>query len=298
MSATTRPSEIGELARESIAEIVVRTLGGASVTTYAEAGSPLDWDVIARGEWDSIGVLDDDGDGATTRDLAELGLAWGRWCIPLPLMPTVLAKRHSEAAREHDGPVTFALPLAGRADGLGSVPYGQTDGVVLATGMGAGQDSLVAVGDGERDGFDFLARSLLSSRRTKFSPAAAREVAVVLAAESAGAAARLVDDGVAYVTERKQFGRPVGSFQAVKHHLANALIAAELAETAVIWGSVNPAESFRGSAYAIGRAIAAAELVVQTHGGIGFTWEMGLHFFLRRMLAAREVVSGLEDLYA
>lgn len=53
------------------------------------------------------------------------------------------------------------------------------------------------------------------------------------------------------------------------------------------------AETFRGALFAVDQSIEVAEIAIQVHGGLGFTWEMGLHFYLRHMLAVRELVSGL-----
>lgn len=288
---TTQAGELGSLAAESITEMVTRSVGGASITAYAEAESPLAWDTIAEGGWDQVGV-EQDGERASLRDLVEIARAWGRYCVQLPLLPTILAKRHSAAARDHDGPVSFAIPSATLSSGA-IVPYGQVDGVVLATGLGAGPDRLEPISDGVAAESDILLRACQVGSPTAMSADAAGELAVLLAAEATGAAARLVDDGVTFAKQREQFGRPIGSFQAVKHLLADALILSETAETAVIWASLHPEDAIRGSLFAIDRSIAVGELVLQVHGGIGFTWELGLHFFLRRMVSARELVSGI-----
>lgn len=293
---TTRPGELGELAAESIAEMLARSVGGSSITTYAESTPPLAWDAIAGGGWDQIGI-DEDGEPAPLRDLVEVARIWGRYCLQQPLLPGILARRHSVAAREHDGPVSVAIPSATVPDGA-IVPYGQVPGMVVATGLGAGEDRLEPVGSGTAAGSDILLRAYQVDAPTRFSPGAASELAVLLAAEATGAAARLVDDGVEFARQREQFGRPIGSFQAVKHLLADALILSETAETAVIWSSLHPQDSIRGSLFAIDRSISVGELVLQVHGGIGFTWELGLHFYLRRMVSARELVAGLGRLHA
>lgn len=292
---TTGAGELGALAAESIAEILTRSVGGATITTYAEGDPPLSWDVIADGGWDLIGV-DDDGECASLRDLVEVARVWGRHCVQLPLLPSILAKRHSAAARAHEGPVSFAIPSATLENGA-IVPYGRVDGVVVAAGLGAGEDRLTATVGGVPAESDILLRASQVTGPTSFSADAAAELAVLLAAEATGAAARLVDDGVAFAKQREQFGRPVGSFQAVKHLLADALILSETAETAVIWASLHPEDAFRGSQFAIDRSIAVGELVLQVHGGIGFTWELGLHFYLRRMVSARELVAGVSRLH-
>lgn len=291
-AVTTLPDELGVLAAESIRTIVTRATNNASIATYAESESPLSWDSLAEGGWDQVGVIDD-GDGASLRDLVAIASVWGESCLPLPLLVSIMAKRHSAAARDVDGPVTIAIPSATRVDGSCFVPYGQIDGIVVATGLGAGLDDVAPVSAGVRDDFDLLLRGVQAPIRTAMSSEAARELAVVFAAEASGAAKKLLNDGIAFAQNRHQFGKPIGSFQAVKHHLANALIDAELAETAVIWASLREGEIYRGALFAIDRSIAVGELVLQVHGGLGFTWEMGLHFYLRRMLVARELVSGL-----
>ena len=128
---------------------------------------------------------------------------------------------------------------------------------------------------------------------TSMPTAAALELAVLWAAESAGAAQRLVDLSVAYAKDRKQFGKPIGSFQAIKHRLADMHAKAQYAQTAVIWASLEPDNAARASRYALDTAISVAESSIQVHGGMGFTWEMGLHYYLRSMLTRRELVQGL-----
>ena len=293
-AVTTLPGELGTLAAESIRDIVLRATNNASIATYAEGESPLSWQALAEGGWDQVGILED-GEGASLRDLVAIASAWGESCLQLPLVATIMAKRHSAVARDVDGPVTIAIPSATRVTGSCFVPYGKFEGIVVATGLGAGIDRVVPVPDGVPDDFDILMQGVQAPIRTDMSLEVARELAVVFAAEASGASKKLLNDGIAFAKIREQFGKPIGSFQAVKHHLANALIDAELAETAVIWSSLHEQDIFRGALFAIDRSIAVGELVLQVHGGLGFTWEMGLHFYLRRMLVARELVSTLSS---
>ncbi|WP_010314933.1 acyl-CoA dehydrogenase family protein [Saccharopolyspora spinosa] len=287
---TAAPSEMGALAAEAIRDVLRRATSGSPIATYAEGASPMSWAVLASGGWDLLGHPDN---GASVRDLAEVARAWGYGCVPLPLIPSLVAKRHSAAAAAHDGPVTLALPLSGTTRAY--VPFGQVPGIRLVTGLGTGPDRLTDVPAGDVDDLALTMRGVESDAGTALTDPVAREVAILLAAEATGGAERLLSDSNAFVAERKQFGKPVGAFQAVKHHLADAVIAAELAETAVIWAAERPAEGFRGALFAIDRGIDIAELAIQVHGGLGFTWEMGLHFPLRQMMMARELVSALED---
>ena len=103
----------------------------------------------------------------------------------------------------------------------------------------------------------------------------------------------MLDLTVSYATERQQFGVPIGSFQAVKHHLADAALALEFARPAVwraAW-SVAHAEATRARDVSMAKAMAsdAAELVgrkaLQCHGAIGYTVEANLHLYLKRTWA-------------
>jgi len=115
--------------------------------------------------------------------------------------------------------------------------------------------------------------------------------AAATAAVLCGLAARLIATTAAYVKERHQFGVPVGSFQAVKHHLADALIALEHARPAVYcaaWSiaTAQPTLSRDASfakAYANEAAGVAARVALQCHGAIGYTFEHDLHLWLKRV---------------
>ena len=116
--------------------------------------------------------------------------------------------------------------------------------------------------------------------------------AVAYAAELLGLAQRALDLAVAYAKDRVQFGRPIGSFQAVKHRCADMLVDVEGMRSAVYWA----AWTLGNASATDGRSIAASTAKVwcsdaalrvlasalQVHGGIGFTWEHDLHLYLKR----------------
>lgn len=111
-----------------------------------------------------------------------------------------------------------------------------------------------------------------------------------LAAEQVGAARACLEMSVEYAKTRKQFGRAIGSFQAIKHRLTDVLVAVELAEAAVL--DAAGADGRSAAEFAVAAATArvlaskaamfAAEESIQIHGGIGFTWEHPLHLYFRR----------------
>jgi len=123
------------------------------------------------------------------------------------------------------------------------------------------------------------------------------------AAEAVGGASACVDEAVEYAKERVQFGRTIGSFQAVKHHCADMLVAAELA-TAVVWDAARAAHD-DADEFSLLAAMAAtlafapdvhnAQMNIQVHGGIGFTWEHDAHLYLRRALVLNAVLGTPAD---
>jgi alkylation response protein AidB-like acyl-CoA dehydrogenase len=113
---------------------------------------------------------------------------------------------------------------------------------------------------------------------------------VLLAAESVGAAEALFGATVDYAKSRVQFGRPIGSFQAIKHRLADMLIELEAMRAASHYAALALGDGLEDADEAVATAgayvcDAFAHLsgeALQLHGGIGFTWEHDMHLFVRR----------------
>jgi alkylation response protein AidB-like acyl-CoA dehydrogenase len=124
-------------------------------------------------------------------------------------------------------------------------------------------------------------------------PSVLRHAAVGLAVEAIGVAQRALDLSVAYANERIQFGRPIGSFQAVKHKCVDMMVGIETARSLVYYAAwavtehaadVDAAVAMAKS-YASDVATTVTSEAIQVHGGIGFTWEHDLHLYHRRALA-------------
>jgi alkylation response protein AidB-like acyl-CoA dehydrogenase len=117
-------------------------------------------------------------------------------------------------------------------------------------------------------------------------------VRAAAAAEALGVAQRALDLGVEHAKTRVQFGKPIGTYQAVSHPLAQTYTDVELARSLVYWAAWCVAEdderaptaSAASKAFATEAAVAACERAIQAHGGIGFTWEHPLHRFYKRAL--------------
>jgi alkylation response protein AidB-like acyl-CoA dehydrogenase len=251
----------------------------------------------------------------------------GRYLAPGPFVPTVITSAVLAAAGPDelqkrllpglaDGSVIGAAALGGEvtyADGAatgkaGVVISGHLADVLLVP---AGDDVLVveksAGGVQARvpanlDQSRRAARVTLDAATATVLPGARRlltDVArAVLAAEAVGVAAETTEQAAEYAKARQQFGRPIATFQAVKHHCANMLVAAELA-TAATWDAgragIGGGDQFSYTAaiaavLAVPAAVGNANLNIQVHGGIGFTWEHDAHLYLRRAAAVAAVL--------
>ena len=119
---------------------------------------------------------------------------------------------------------------------------------------------------------------------------ALQESAVALAAMTVGACRQIFETTLAYAKVREQYGRPIGSFQALKHRFVEMYLAVERATALAYYAALAIAEDAPNRATAAAAAKAAAgdcqrllaEDGLQLHGGIGFTWEHDLHFWLKR----------------
>jgi 3-oxochol-4-en-24-oyl-CoA dehydrogenase len=269
----------------------------------------------------------------------------GRQLAPGPFVPTVIASAVLADAVLADAPAAdpglAARLLPGLADGavIGAVALGGdavfADGTVTGDAgvvisgqladvllIGVGDDIAVverAAGDGvtvtvpaNLDQSRRAAGVRLDAAPAVLLPGARRlltDIArAVFAAEASGIATETTQQAAEYAKVRVQFGRPIGAFQAVKHHCANMLVAAELA-TAATWDAGRAADAADaadlvgggGGQFSYTAAIAAtlaipaaaanASLNIQVHGGIGFTWEHDAHLYLRRAAAVAAVVA-------
>jgi alkylation response protein AidB-like acyl-CoA dehydrogenase len=123
--------------------------------------------------------------------------------------------------------------------------------------------------------------------------AALNRGALACAAQALGLAQRMIDLSVQYTSERQQFGKPIGSFQAVKHHMANVAVGLEYAKAPTHRAAYAIANGQEVAAHAVSHAklVAceaanlAAKNSVQVHGAMGYTWEVDLHIFMKKAWA-------------
>jgi len=249
------------------------------------------------------------------------GLAPGAF-VPTLIAGAVLATVPDDAVAARllpglaDGSTTAAVALGGNVelrDGALTGAAGTVLGAGLADTLLVAVGDDVAVVDADADGVTVeLPPNLDPTRRAgriTFDEAPAEVIAgarrplvdlarTIIAAEAVGVARECTEQAAAYAKERQQFGRPIAMFQAVKHHCANMAVATELA-TAAVWDAARAAAG-GGDQFSYAAAVAAAlavpaadecaNLGMQVHGGIGFTWEHDCHIYLRRATAIGAVL--------
>ena len=248
---------------------------------------------------------------ATTALVTAVLAGLGSKVAPVPELLAALASGERFAGVALEGSVRFD---SARVSGTVDMVLGAADGGVLLLPA----DGTWVLVDAEREGVsveplratDFsrpLARVVLTSAPAT-AIAESRErveelAAMVLAAEAAGVTRWSLDTAVAYAKVREQFGKPIGSFQAVKHICSEMLCRAEQAEVAAA-DAARAAEDPDRRQFSIAAAVAASVGIaaakanvkdcIQVLGGIGCTWEHDAHLYLRRAHAIGRFLGGAE----
>ncbi|MEX5637320.1 acyl-CoA dehydrogenase [Parafrankia sp. FMc2] len=307
-------------------------LGAARTALDNDApGTPAFWKDVVHLGWLGLPVNEDyGGQGFGLPELAVVTEELGRVVVPGAFLPTALAIATLQLAASREdravllpelcgGGVTAAVGLHGDLRHDGGAVTGDAGPVFGGAGaevlLLAVDDDLVVVHPGPQTTLTPTRDLDLTRRGTQVTCdgavaeavlPGARRTALVLArllaaAEAAGGARACTERAVAYAQERVQFGRPVGSFQAVKHLCAEMLVDAELA-TAAAWDAaragVDGPEAELAGEVALGAFVRVTERDIQVHGGIGFTWEHDAHLYLRRALTLRGAFGEIAELTA
>ncbi|MCK8669762.1 acyl-CoA dehydrogenase [Rhodococcus sp. NPDC003382] len=255
----------------------------------------------------------------------------GRQLVPVPFLASVATSAALVAAGDEqqqtdwlpgfaDGSTIAGLGVAGTATLSGTTVSGDAGLVVGALGatvlaLVTGDDLVLVSPDDQAVTLvpapDFdpglrLARVVLENASVRAVVAGGARIArhtarVIAAAEAAGGTQATLETALAYAKVREQFGRAIGSFQAIKHHLANMLATSELA-IAVAWDAARAGTDGDQAKLALDAArviafdsyVTNAEKSIQIHGGVGFTWEHDCHLFLRRAHALRSLFGDVD----
>ena len=276
------------------------------------AGHPATlWKAAAEQGWLAVLVPEEhDGLGLGLVEAQVIARALGAGLAPGPWRGTVLAAEAIRLAGSDEQRATW-LPRLAAGDAVGAVAArGRAPGTLPAVEYGAIADVLVApsaegltlleeVTATPRASYDGTVRladvqagagTAMSGATSEVVAELAARAAVLVAADLVGTAREALRRTVAYDRERQQFGVPVGSFQAIKHALADLHVAVTLAEHAALYAAHAldarlddaPLAVSVAKAKASDAALAATAAMIQYHGGIGYTWEHEAHLFYKR----------------
>jgi len=234
--------------------------------------------------------------GAVAAGDLRLTLVWAETGRPQGLRDAVSSCISASA----DGAVTGHAVLVPDAAAVDAFVVATTDGLRLVPAGSAGAVTITprATSDRSRRMADVVFTGAPSTLLADASEAPAvlesieRRALVLAAAEALGVARRAVDIAVQHASTREQFGRPIGSYQAVSHQIVDAYAATELARSLTYWAAWTVAEAddltdaacSAAKASASEAAVHACERAIQVCGGIGFTWEHVLHRLYKRAL--------------
>ncbi|WP_193046580.1 acyl-CoA dehydrogenase IpdE2 [Mycolicibacterium baixiangningiae] len=289
-------SEERELLRETVAALVDKHASPAAVREAMTSERGYDeslWTLLCEQVGAAALVVPEElgGAGGELADAAVVMQELGRNLVPTPLLGTTLAQLALLSAGEPD---TEALEGLAEGAQIGAVVF--DPGYVV---NGDIADVVIGAADGQLTRWtSFEAHPLqamdLTRRLARLEPGETAEIgadpgladtaALLLAAEQIGAATRCLELTVAYTKDRVQFGRPIGSFQALKHRMADLYVKVQSAKAVVDEALSEPSPTSaalaRFSATEAFSAVAAE--AVQMHGGIAITWESDIQLYFKR----------------
>lgn len=285
-----------QMLRETVASLIDKHASSAAVRAAMESTRGYDeslWSMLCEQVGVAALVVPEEfgGAGGELADAAAVLEELGRALVPTPLLGTTLAELALLAADEPDSDTVEQL-AAGEA--IGTVVFDH-DYVI----NGDIADVVIAVEDARLVRWKDVSAEAVSTvdptrRLARVTPGATETIgtdpgiadtaAILLAAEQVGAASRCLELTVDYTKERVQFGRPIGSFQALKHRMADLYVAVQSARAVVGDAIAEPT----ASSAALAR-LAASEAfttvageAIQLHGGIAITWEHDIQLYFKR----------------
>ncbi|ODR27560.1 MULTISPECIES: acyl-CoA dehydrogenase [Mycolicibacterium] len=340
ISALAIVEEHHELAESAVGQLSRHQSRGAARATL-DGGSPHPaglWAAAAELGWHGLAISEEyGGSGFGIAELTIILEAMGHELCPGPFLPTATAALLIDrcgtdtlraallpqlASGDRVGAVGLSADITLSSDlvanGTARAVAGAPDAGVLVLTAGAdlivvdteadgvsvaalaGLDTTRSIGDVTLQDVALSAERVLSGASTKGRTA----FRILAAAEAVGvgwAALRMAND---YVKVREQFGRTIGTFQAVKHHLANMFICAQQS-TAAVWDAAR-SDDLDDASFAAAVAAAhttsmqtfVAQKNIQLHGGIGYTWEHDAHLYLRRARSLAALIGDTGDALA
>jgi alkylation response protein AidB-like acyl-CoA dehydrogenase len=289
---TLNPADLTALADEF--DRLIKAHGGAiPVEERTAATNSRLWSQLLAGGWLDAGRSEATGGGGFDRTaLLVFAEVWGRYLIPLPFSATLLAQTLDSGAGAGVNAVTVAV-----ADGEEQIaPHASAGSGVEVTVLADLPHHGGCLQASRRAEPDFAPSIPLAAANgvTTLRPDAAATLRALFAAEAVGAAATTLEQAIQYSGQRVAYGRKISAYQALRHLMADLARDLELSRTAVYWaGSTMNAENRRAALCAVQLARQVATGSIQVFGGIGFTWELGIHFYLKHILVLHQLVAGI-----
>ncbi|MDP7706583.1 acyl-CoA dehydrogenase family protein [Mycobacterium sp. TY815] len=303
-------SEEREMLRETVAALVAKHASPAAVRAAIESDRGYDeslWRLLCEQVGAAALVVPEElgGAGGELDDAATVLQELGRALVPSPLLGTTLAELALLAGTEPDAETLAALAEGSSIGALVLDPDYVVNGDIA--------DVVVAADEGRLTRWTrFSAQPLASMDLTRRlarlepeeteplgdDPGLADFAAILLAAEQIGAAERCLDLTVEYAKSRVQFGRPIGSFQALKHRMADLYVVVSAAravvdEACTAPGPTNAATARLAATEALNTVAAEA---IQLHGGIAITWEHDMHLYFKRAHGSTQLLASPREL--
>ena len=293
-----------QLLRETVAALVAKHASSEAVRRAMESPRGYDeslWSILCEQVGVAALVVPEElgGAGGELADAAAVLEELGRSLVPTPLLGTTLAELALLAADQPDGDTLEQLAAGGL---IGAVVFDR-DYVIngdIADVVVAVEDArlvrwtdVTAVPEHSLDPTRRLARVTPGKSTTIGSdPGIADIAAILLAAEQIGAAAQCLELTVDYTKQRIQFGRPIGSFQALKHRMADMYVAVQSAR-AVIGDAIvapTPVSAAMARLAASEAFCSVAGEALQLHGGIAITWEHDMQLYFKRAYSSAQLL--------
>ena len=292
---TEDQKEIRRVARELLAA----RASCDKVRAAAEARADDDalWRELCELGWPGIAVAEQHGgQGLGAVELAVLLEQLGYACAATPFLPSAAAAAAIQAAGTEEQRARWLPVLASgettAAIGTRELAAGAPDAAVVV--LLDGEDALL-LADAELTPLETIDptrryATVSGAGGEPLGAGAAELIRAAIAAEVVGVCQRALDMTLAYVKDRRQFGVPVGSFQAVQHRCAQMLLDTESARSTALYAAwaagAEPERLPEAAALAAAAAAEAGRAVtgsaIQAHGGIGFTWEADVHWLYKR----------------
>lgn len=298
-------SEERELLRQTVAALVDKHASPEAVRAAIESPRGYDealWTMLCE-QVGAAALLVPEEYGGAGGELADAAVVFeelGRVLAPSPLLGSTLAEVALMAAEDPDINALEALASGSSVGAVVFDPEHVVHGDAADVVVGVEGGNLTRWQDVAADALTPLDPTRRLARLTPGSktviapdPGLADTAAILLAAEQIGAAARCLELTVDYTKQRVQFGRPIGSFQALKHRMADLYVAVQSARTVVYDAIAAP-----GPITAALARLAATEAfcrvageAIQLHGGIAVTWEHDIQLYFKRAYACAELLA-------